>query len=317
MSIEHRGCIEQSFTVTEDSKSARRTEVFLCTDGEPLSNVLEHSGLPVIGDPFPGVSGVYCSNIVLKPERDGRKVKVLAECTYKSAVGGIVHSGESVYGKAFHFRVSPVETKVPFLYSYDRVDSSGNPVNPVCTTAGEFFDLETTAVTMLLRFSYYIRTFEPEWILNLTDTTNKRDMRICGLLIKEECGLLRSISAETAEVQNRSVIQVNAEIEVNPAGFLRKVQNRGYFSLYASNLCRVCYGISKVSEALFYAPLTEMLEKRMENTPIMPVDEPVWLDADGKAVNWQRASQNSLMLSFREKKSADWSVLSMPAGKPW
>ena len=49
----------------------------------------------------------------------------------------------------------------------------------------------------------------------------------------------------------------------------------------------------------------------------MPVDDPVWLDGGGYIKTTQKAQQNNSMLSFQEKKSADWTILSLPAGNPW
>jgi hypothetical protein len=61
----------------------------------------------------------------------------------------------------------------------------------------------------------------------------------------------------------------------------------------------------------------KLLDERKDDTPIMPVDDPVWLDQGGNVTTLQRAQQNSIKLSFQEKRSADWSILSLPAGNPW
>lgn len=319
MSIERRGSIDQSITLNGEKKRAKRNIIYFCSAGEPLSDVISQKDFPVLGSEFPEVPGLYCSEIILHPERDGKKVKVTAECTYSERDGNGVNVvlGGMDYGKAFQFRVSPVETKVPFLFSYDTVDSEGHPTTPVCSSAGEFFNLETTAITMLLRFSYYIRSFEPEWILNLTDTTNRKAVRVCGIGIKEGCGLLRSISAETAENKGKTVIQVNIELEVNPSGFRRSVPNRGYFCLSDGVYTRICSGISQYTNTMYYAPLEKLISVRKEETPILPVDEPAWLDNTGKVRSSQTMMKKPPILTFQEKRSTDWSILSLPSGNPW
>ena len=317
MSIEQRGTIEQSITLSKDSKKAKRNIIYFCSNGESLSDVMNTSDFPVIGAQFPGISGLYCSEIILKPERDGKKSRVSAECIYTAAERNINLPEGVEYGKAFDFKVSPIETKVPFLYSYDKVDSNGRPAKPVCSSAGEFFNLETTEITMLIRFSYYIRSFTPEWILDLTNTTNRKAIRVCGIGIGEECGLLRTLSAESVEINGDTEIQVNVELEINPAGFLRKVPNRGYFCFDGTRYSRVCYGVSKYNGYTLYAPFVQLLDDRKEDTPIMPVDDPVWLDSAGRVHQTQSAEQNTMLLSFKEKRSADWSVLALPEQNPW
>ena len=218
MSIEFRGTIEHSVTLSGNSKKGKRSFLYFCSDGESIPDVLESSGFPSIGDSFPGISGLYCKEIVLKPERSGKKVKVLAECIYGASVGSPgLENNEIDYGKPFHFKVLPIETKVPFLYSYDEIDAAGRPIKPVCSSAGEFFNEETTVITLLVRFSYYSKSFSPELITELCNTTNSSLIRVCGIGINEGCGLLRSLSAESVEINGKQEIQVNAELEINPA----------------------------------------------------------------------------------------------------
>ena len=317
MSIEYRGTVEHSVTLSGESKKGKRSFLYFCSDGETLADVISFRGFPSVGEQFPEIPGLYCKDISLKPERSGKKVKVLVECTYGTLSAGTVSMEEIDYGTPFNFKVLPIETKVPFLYSYDETDTNGRAVKPVCSTAGEFFNLETTEITLLIRFSYYIRSFSPEWILKLCNTTNRKMIRVCGIGIKEDCGLLRSLSAESVKVNDKMKIQVNVELEVNPSGFRRLVPNRGYFCWNGKSYGRVCYGISKHTDDIVYAPMVDLLEVRKDETPIMPVDDPVWLDTSGDVQPSQQAQQNDQLLSFREKNSADWSVLSLPSGKPW
>ena len=317
MSIDYRGTVEHSIILSGTSKKGKRTFLYFCSDGEGLAQVAKVKDFPVIGEAFPGIPGLYCNEILLKPERSGKKSKVLVECSYETLSSGTVSVGGVDYGKPFNFKVLPIETKVPFLYSYDETDSKGNAAKPVCSSAGEFFNLETTEITLLVRFSYYIRSFSPGWILELCNTTNKRTIRVCGIGIDEGCGLLRSLCAESVTVDEETVIQVNVELEINPRGFLRQIPNRGYFCWNGSTYSRICYGVSKDTGKISYAPMESLLNSRKESTPIMPVDDPVWLDAGGYVIQSQRAQQNKQQLSFQEKRSADWSVLSLPSGNPW
>lgn len=317
MSIEQRGSIEQSITWTGDGKKARRNEIYFCTEGETLSQVLSQNGFPSPGTPFPDIDGLFCSEVELKQEREGSTSKITAACTYTEGSRINLQIGGISYEKAFDFRVSPIENKVPFLFAYDKVDSSGKPVTPVCSSAGEFFNLETTAITLLLRFSYYIRSFQPEWILSMTDTINRSSVRVCGIGISEGCGLLRSVCAEGVNINGNDVIQVNIELEVNPSGFRRSVPDKGYYCMNNGLFSRVCMGISKHTDLIYYAPMEKMLEFRKDNSPILPVEDPVWLDGTGKLYGLQGQIPTPQMRTFQEKRSADWGILSLPAANPW
>lgn len=317
MSIERRGILEQSFVLTGDSKKAKRSIVYYCDSGESLSQVMSSPDFPVLGERFGEIPGTYCTEILLKPERVGVKEKILVECTYSTVAGMKDDSEEIDYRKPFHFKVYPIETKVPFLYSYDETDSTGRPVYPVCSTAGEFFKLDTIEITMLVRFSYYARTFKPEWILDYTDSTNQDSVVVCGITIPAGCGLLRSLGAEAVAINGKNEIQVNVELEINPDGFLRSVPNRGYFCWDGTSYSRVCMGISKQTNNTVYESIVQMLNDRKEESPIMPVDEPVWLNESGNVGDSQQAGKNLNLLTFREKKSMDWKALSLPSGTPW
>lgn len=317
MSIEQRGSIEQSITWSNDGKKARRNEIYFCTEGETLSQVISQSSFPVPGSKFPGMNELICNEVELKQERDGKTSKITASCFYREPKGASISIGGIPYGKAFDFRVSPIENKIPFLFSYDTVDSSGNPTNPVCNSAGEFLNLETTKITMLLRFSYYIRSFEPEWILSLTDTINKSSVRVCGIGISEGCGLLRSISAEGTTVGGTDVIQVNIELEIDPSGFRRSVPDKGYYCMDEGIFSRVCSTISKYSENVYYASFEKIIENRKDDCPVLPVEDPVWLNGSGQVYGIQGKISNPIFVTFQEKRSADWGVLSLPSGNPW
>ena len=66
-----------------------------------------------------------------------------------------------------------------------------------------------------------------------------------------------------------------------------------------------------------YDSMTNLLDDRKSDTPIMPVDEPVWIDSGGFVAQSQQAQQYKRILSFQEKRSSDWSILSLPTDKPW
>ena len=189
--------------------------------------------------------------------------------------------------------------------------------NEEATSAGEFFNLETTAITMLLRFSYYIRSFEPEWILTLTDTVNRNSIRVCGIPIPDGCGLLRSISAESASADSKDVIQVNIELEINPSGFRRSVPDKGYYCMSQGLFSRICVGIAKHSGLVTYGPMEKMVQIRKENAPLLPTEDPVWLDGSGNLFPLQSMPSKPPMRTFLEKRSTDWGVLSLPSGNPW
>lgn len=67
---------------------------------------------------------------------------------------------------------------------------------------------------LLIKFSYYARRFDYEWITEYTGTVNKNDITVCGINIKSGNGILKSLQADYDENRKRKKYKVDAEIEI-------------------------------------------------------------------------------------------------------
>lgn len=67
---------------------------------------------------------------------------------------------------------------------------------------------------LLIKFSYYARRFDYEWITEYTGTVNKNDITVCGIKIKKGGGILKSLQADYDENRKRKKYKVDAEIEI-------------------------------------------------------------------------------------------------------
>lgn len=67
---------------------------------------------------------------------------------------------------------------------------------------------------LLIKFSYYSRKFEYDWITEYTGTVNESKIVICGIEIGKGNGLIKSLQADYDENRKRKKYKIDVEIEV-------------------------------------------------------------------------------------------------------
>ena len=248
MAISNNGDISLGLTIDKSGQNLKRLLVFFCQDGEGLTELRKHKLFPALGDAHPELSAFRASSIRTTPACDGRKNKYEVEVSYTAASAAT--SSGTVYNQPFDLTLSTIEKVVPFEFSYDLMDDANRPLRPVVTTAGTAISANTIQTSLLLRFSYNLRSFNPRWILEVADTVNKNPVKVCGLDIPAECGLIKTVAAEIVQEDGNSlnsIFRVDVAMEIAPDGFIRTFPNRS-----------VCYRGANGNPVLIYTAVDSL-----------------------------------------------------------
>lgn len=321
MAITYKGDICLGLSADDSGQTLKRLMVFFCENGETISSLRTHRDFPVLGAAHPELSLLKASSITVTPACDGKKNKYEVEVTYSSQRTAPVLTDTAQFGRPFNVTLSTVEKVVPFEFSYDQTDDSGHPVRPVVTAAGTAIPASTVQTSLLLKFSYRLRSFKPSWILETADTVNRSPIKVCGLDIPAECGLIKTVAAEIISEDSsphNSVFQVDVCMEISPEGFLRTFPNRSvYFRGPNGNPARIYMAVDSLGNPV-YGSDKALAEIADTTSNPVPVDEPLWLSAAGLILSSQDITPGpGNFLRFREKRPHSWSQLSLPRTAAW
>ena len=319
MSISYKGDISLGLTIDKSGQTLKRLLVFFCEDGEGLTELRKHKLFPALGDAHPELSAFRASSIRTTPACDGRKNKYEVEVSYTAASAAT--SSGTVYNQPFDLTLSTIEKVVPFEFSYDLMDDANRPLRPVVTTAGTAISANTIQTSLLLRFSYNLRSFNPRWILEVADTVNKNPVKVCGLDIPAECGLIKTVAAEIVQEDGNSlnsIFRVDVTMEIAPDGFIRTFPNRSVCYRGANgNPVRIYTAVDSLGNPVFGSDKAIARIAAADSAPV-PVDEPLWLSASGKILAQQNITPGAEnFLRFKEKRPHSWAQLSLPATAAW
>lgn len=319
MSISYKGDISLGLTIDKSGQTLKRLLVFFCEDGEGLTELRKHKLFPALGDAHPELSAFRASSIRTTPACDGRKNKYEVEISYTAA--SAASSSGTVYNQPFDLTLSTIEKVVPFEFSYDLMNDANRPLRPVVTTAGTAISANTIQTSLLLRFSYNLRSFNPRWILEVADTVNKNPVKVCGLDIPAECGLIKTVAAEIVQEDGNSlnsIFRVDVAMEIAPDGFIRTFPNRSVCYRGANgNPVRIYTAVDSLGNPVFGSDKTIARIAAADSAPV-PVDEPLWLSASGKILAQQNITPGAEnFLRFKEKRPHSWAQLSLPATAAW
>lgn len=306
MSVFYKGDFNEGITIDQSGISAKRKLVFVAGQGEKISSVRSHSAFPAIGSVHPDDSSLLCSGISVAVSGKGPRICYIATVTYHSDSNG----NGTLWGHAFDLSMSAVENVVPFEFSYDRENASGEPIHPVASSSGITISASAVKVSLQIAFSYYLPSFDPAWIPELSDTVNKDALCVCGIDISPECGLLKTIGAEFIHSECR---KINIVMEINSDGFVRTFPDK---SLYCRGLngnpVRIYSAINRSGNAI-YGPEDSVTASASASSTPFPVDTPLWLDGHGNVQQTQNGSGfQPVILSFKEKRPVSWACLSLP-----
>ena len=319
MSVSYKGDINLGLTIDKSGQNLKRILVFFCENGEGLTELRRHKFFPALGDAHPELSALRASSIRITPACDGKKNKYEVEVTYSAASAD--SSSETIYNQPFDLTLTTIEKVVPFEFSYDLMDDANRPLCPVVTTAGTAISANTIQPSLLLRFSYNLRSFNPRWVLEVADTANKNPVKVCGLDIPAECGLIKTVAAEIVQEDGNSlnsVFRVDVSLEIAPDGFIRTFPNRSVCYRGAnSNPVRIYTAVDSLGNPVFGSDKAIARIAAADSAPV-PVDEPLWLSASGKILAQQNITPGAENFRhFKEKRPHSWAQLSLPATAAW
>lgn len=321
MAVTYKGEVNLGLTIDESGQSLKRLLVFFCENGESITKLRSHREFPALGDAHPEEPALKASAISVKPSCDGKKNKYEVEVSYTSSRAAAASSGGTPFNLPFNVTLSTIEKVVPFNFSYDLTNRDGQPIRPVVTAAGTAISASTVQSSLLLKFSYCLRSFKPSWILEVADTVNRTPVKVCGLDIQAECGLMKTVSAEIISGNGNSrdtVFQVDVSMEISQEGFLRTFPNRSvYFRSTSGNPSRIYMAVDSIGNPIYGSDKTLSKTADAASTPV-PVDEPLWLSASGKILSLQTITPGpENFLKFKEKRPHSWSQLSLPRTAAW
>ncbi len=319
MAVIYKGDVNLGLTIDDSGQSLKRVLVFFCGNGEDITELKNHREFPAIGDSHPSDSALKASSISVMPSCDGGKNKYEVEVAYTNAHALLPETVSEEFGQPFNLSLSTLEKVVPFEFSYDLVDSQNLPICPVVTSAGTAISASTVKTSLLLKFSYYLRTFKAAWILDVADTVNRNTIKVCGLDIPPECGLIKTIAAETVSGSSGTTFfQIDVSMEISTEGFLRTFPNRSvYYRGPNGNPTRIYMAVNSLGNPV-YGSDKALAECADASSIPVPVDEPLWLSASGEILSSQDitpAEEN--FLRFKEKRPHSWSQLSLPRTGTW
>ena len=306
MSILYKGDFNEGITMDQSGISAKRKLVFVADRGEKIRDLRTHSAFPAIGSVHPDDPSLFCSGVSVAVSGKGTRICYVATVSYHSASTG----NGTLWGHAFNLSMSAVENVVPFEFSYDRENSAGEPVYPVASSSGTAISAAAVKVSLQISFSYYLQSFDPAWIPELSDTVNKDALRVCGILIQPECALIKTIGAEFIHSGCR---KIDIVMEISQDGFTRTFPDK---SLYCrgtnGNPVRIYTAVNSSGNAV-YGPEVSVASQAASSSTPLPVDTPLWLDGSGNVQQNQIGSGfQPIMLSFKEKRPVSWACLSLP-----
>lgn len=67
---------------------------------------------------------------------------------------------------------------------------------------------------LVIKFSYYVRRFDYDWVTDYIGTINKDSITVCGVKIEKGTAIIKSIQADYDENRKRNKYKVDAEIEI-------------------------------------------------------------------------------------------------------
>ncbi len=321
MAITYKGDVNLGLTIDDSGQSLKRLMIFFCENGENITKLRSHRDFPGIGSNHPLETSLKAASITVKPSCDGKKNKYEVEVNYTNPRAVSDNSDETLFNQPFNVTLSTIEKIVPFSFSYDLTDSDNKPICPVVTAAGTAISASTIQTSLLLKFSYCLRSFNPAWILEVADTVNSNPVKVCGLDIQSECGLMKTVSAEIISGNGSSrdtAFQVDVCMEISQGGFMRTFPNRSvYFRSSSGNPSRIYMAVDPLGNPIYGSDKALSSAADTSSTPV-PVDEPLWLSASGRILSQQNVTPGpENFLKFKEKRPHSWSQLTLPRTAAW
>lgn len=267
MKIIRRATLEQDIQDPRDGLKRIREKILIVTDKRvPWTTVRTNPAIPQPGQEHPTERGMFVED--RNPKR-GRATVWYIEVEYTSLENSKVDINPLSRPAVITWSTS--ELQIPTL-----TDRLGRPIT---TTAGEFIPGLTKTITIV---EYRVRknvATDPDWLDTHLHTLNQDAIQIRGKVRRPLTLVLAAASGGEYQVENRQrYFELDYTLIYNPIGWVEDIWNLGTMELVDQEV-RV-----EVSPRVFETRIVKGLSPIKVGTPAKPVDEPVPLDINGKAI---------------------------------
>lgn len=313
MSITYKGERNGGWSQDKDGNvTSSRLLVYHFNSAESAVEIAQQSGIPKIGDVHPDDPALFVSGVSISEPMEGDGVKSgkydvtvsYARATVSVQFGRNDRTVAPWDRPPYDLSITPIDVVKAFQKSYQDGDTNGNPSKPVLNPAGDPYEDSTAERHTVIRFSYNLETFRPQWIGQYVDSINVSAVEVIDIGISARRGCLRNLSAsQVKEYDNEGELtytywKVDVEIEVSRTEWKREILARGLFFLDGGNKFRIY-----TDEDGLVGKLSDM-----GGNPI-PVDEPQLLTAVGALL---ALGGTPVYDVFYDKFPSNWAALSLP-----
>lgn len=282
----------RSASADEQGNYRRRAFRVVCnavSDGPSIA--IQASGLPTVGDNFPGSTTIKCRSIG-EPESPDRLVYIF---TFDYSDVSNSTSGTATVDPNPLNRPADIEWGgTPYRVSVERDVETDEPF---VNSAGDPYDtqLEEEQERPLCIIERNVSSHSVATANSLRNTVNSASITVAGETIGEREGLMKRISARAAYEGGVSYIRERIEIELAPS-HVRQVLDRGY---------RIRNVVS--------GPVFQMEATQITDSNGLPITTPALLNGSGGVL---AASGTPVYRAFNTKVATSWASLSLPTTFP-
>jgi len=303
-----------------DNKNITRTSrifTFHFTNFESGVIIKRQAALPLIGSPHPDDPSLIARAIDTGDPNSNDKGKsgvYDVVVPYDNDVDLWVSSQSTRPWKLPPYNISypPFETIIPFTKSYQDGDKNGEPSLPVLNSANDPIADVTNDHSWFVKFTYNLKTVNPNWLDYFLDTVNNQDVQIVSFNVPAGKGRLKQIQPSYQRTYDSSgdilykYWKLDIEIEVKKQKWQKEIMDQGL----NVNIENKKYRIYTDNDGNF-GSVGGLMDGGASKDDIVAVDEPLKLDGEGGLLNQSLPTAVYLPPKF-DKFFTNWKPLSFP-----
>ena len=287
-----------------------RTYRYLFTAGESPVQVAQQSDILENGATHPDNDKMKVRNLqIVQVDGDPKKGSYDAIYTYTLNKQTDVNDETIAPWKRnpYNISITPLEQVVAFQKAYQDGDSLGNPTKPVLNPAGDPYEDTTVEQNTIVRFTYNLKDFNPEWIDKYTDTVNKDATTVIDLKLTAKKWRIKNLSTSYQieyDAEGEALYKywsVDTELEGSKKIWQKEILARGLYFKETIDGTPTKFRIY-TDDAGLYGKKSDM------GTGAIPVDEPQLLNSDGSLYT----SGDVYYDTFYDKFFIAWTPLNFP-----
>ena len=317
MSITYKGLRNGGWSQDKDGNvTSSIVWVYHFNGSENAVQIAQQTGLPQIGDPHPNDATLTVSGVSVSEPMEGDGVKSgkyevtisYARATNSTQFDTNDRTVAPWNRPPYDLSITPVDVVKAFQKGYQDGDTNGNPSKPVLNPAGDPYEDSTAERHTVIRFSYNLETFRPQWIGQYVDSINVAAVGVVDIGINARRGCIRNLSAsQVKEYDNEGVLtytywKVDVEIEVARTEWKREILARGLYAKDATSKYRIYFRNDGATGAA--RGRADVL-----GTDPIPAEEPQLLMATGYLL---ADGGTPVYDTYYDKFTSNWAALSLP-----